>query len=75
MFAHQFKSLKGSGRSLLERSWTYEELIQWFCDACFDMAPATHAAELLIRRIRVAHSPTAYDLPYVGVSDAATIAA
>ena len=40
---------------------------------CFDMAPAAHAAGLLIRRIRATHSPTAYDLPCVGV--AAPIAA
>ena len=39
------------------------------------MAPAAHAAGLLIRRIRATHSPIAYDLPCVGVGVAAPIAA
>jgi len=55
------------------RTWNYEELIQWFCDACFDVTHAAFAAGLLFRRIRESCSPTAYDLQSVGL--AAAIAA
>jgi hypothetical protein len=56
------------------RTWNYEELIQWFCDACFDITPAAFATGLLFRRIRELHSPIAYDLQGVGAAVAVAAA-
>jgi hypothetical protein len=34
--------------------WSKNELIQWFCRACFEITPAAYAAGLLLRQIREA---------------------
>ena len=54
--------------------WNYEELIIWFCDACFDVAPAAYAAGLLQKRIKESHSRMTYDLESVGLAVAAAAA-
>ena len=42
--------------------WNYEEIIRWFCAACFDVTPAAYAARLLLKQLKESHSPIAYDL-------------
>jgi hypothetical protein len=54
--------------------WNYEELITWFCEACFDICPAAMAAGLLLQRVRASHNPTAHLLERVGFA-VASIAA
>ena len=49
--------------------WTYEEIIKWFCDACFDLIPAAIAAGLLLKRLRESHS-FAYDRQDVDLAGA-----
>ncbi|HAT8808320.1 TPA: hypothetical protein ACSH5C_000434 [Legionella pneumophila] len=45
------------------RIWNYEEIIKWFCEACFELQPAAVAAGgLLLKRIRESHSRTACHL-------------
>jgi hypothetical protein len=56
------------------RIWNYEELIKWFCDACFDMTPAAYAAGFMLRRIRESHSSTVAHLLDDGLVVAATAA-
>ena len=54
--------------------WNYEELVQWFCDACFDITPVAFATGLLYSRIRKSHSPTVYDLKDARVTVAVSAA-
>lgn len=54
--------------------WNYEELIAWFCEACFDICPAAMAAGLLLQRIRASHNPTDHLLHRVGLAVAALAA-
>lgn len=47
------------------RTWNYNELIQWFCTACFDITPATYAAGLILRDLRKSHNANVYGWPSV----------
>jgi hypothetical protein len=47
------------------RIGNYNELIQWFCKACFDINPAAYAAGLLLRDIRKSHNAVVYGRPSV----------
>jgi hypothetical protein len=42
------------------RTWNYNELIRWFCKACFDITPAAYAAGLLLRDIKKSHNAVVY---------------
>jgi hypothetical protein len=54
--------------------WDYEEIIKWFCAACFDVIlAAIYAAGLLLKRLRESHSSIAYDLQ-VGLASGAVAA-
>lgn len=50
--------------------WNYEELIKWFCGACFDITPAAYAAGLLLRRIKTSLRVADYHLLAIGRADA-----
>lgn len=56
------------------RIWNYEEIIKWFCDACFEIQPAAFAVGLLLKRIRESHSRTACHLLGDGLTGAAIAA-
>lgn len=36
--------------------WSKDKLIQWFCQACFDITSAAYAAGLLLRHVRKART-------------------
>lgn len=56
-------------------TWNYEELIHWFCEACFDLIPAAYATGLLLKRFRESHSVPAGHLLRPGFAVAAAMAA
>jgi retron-type reverse transcriptase len=61
-------SLTQTGNNTEAIHANYEELVKWFCGACFDITPGAFAAGLVLRRIRKSHSPMTYDLKGLGVA-------
>ena len=56
-------------------TWHYEELIKWFCEACFDKSPRDYGTGLLCQYVTKSHNLSAYGLqPFVGLVVAARAA-